>query len=341
MRQLTFVGPGKLEWWDVPDPTIETALDAIVRPLAVARCDLDRYIAGGIYPVAGSFAFGHEMAGEVVHVGDDVSSVRPGDRVVVPFQLNCGACAPCRRGRTAACASVPFGAAYGLAPLSGHEAGGALSDLVRVPFADAMLVPVPAELPLTTAAGLADNVADGYRTVAQALAAHPHADVLVIGGLASSVGLYAVQSAAALGAERVVYADPDAARRGLAAELGADAVATDYRERVGRFPVVVDASALPDGLGLAIQSTAPGGWLTCVSSGVSETARLPLRAMYTRGIRFDISRVDARATLPAVLEQVTGQRLDPSAVPTRVLRFDDAPEAMAEPDVKLVFTRNA
>ena len=73
-------------------------------------------------------------------MGDVVRSVRRGDRVIVPFQVSCGTCESCRRGLTASCATAGAGAAYGMAPIARREWGGALSDCVRVPYADAMLV---------------------------------------------------------------------------------------------------------------------------------------------------------------------------------------------------------
>ena len=88
-------------------------------------------------------AVGHEGLAEVVAVGDDVTTVRVGDRVVVPFQINCGQCSACRRGVTGSCASLPLMAMYGMAPPAGLDGGGFMSDLVLVPFADAMLLPVP------------------------------------------------------------------------------------------------------------------------------------------------------------------------------------------------------
>src|SRR6516164_4049400 len=103
MRQLTFVRPGVLEWWDVPEPTIQDDRDAVVRPLAVTRCDLDLYIANGVARFDGPFAIGHETAGIVTAVGGAVRNVAIGDIVIVPFQISCGSCRFCRRGLTNAC----------------------------------------------------------------------------------------------------------------------------------------------------------------------------------------------------------------------------------------------
>src|SRR5438093_10138538 len=98
MRQLTFLEPGRLEWRDVPEPALDGDGAAIVRPVAVATCDLDLGIVRGAVPLGGPFPFGHEGIAEVIDVGDAVSSVKPGDLVSVPFQVSCGECEPCRRG---------------------------------------------------------------------------------------------------------------------------------------------------------------------------------------------------------------------------------------------------
>ncbi|MBH9879285.1 dehydrogenase, partial [Clostridioides difficile] len=65
-------------------------------------------------PFAAPFPFGHECVGEVVEIGEGVTTVAPGDRVVVPFQIACGECPRCRRGTTASCEAVPQAASYGL-----------------------------------------------------------------------------------------------------------------------------------------------------------------------------------------------------------------------------------
>lgn len=129
MRQLTFVRPGLLEWWEVPEPTLQGPQEAIVRPVAVARCDLDAAILSGKVPVAGPFPLGHEFVAEIVALGDAVTGFHPGQRVVVPYHISCGRCERCRRGLTASCLSAPPRAMYCLGALGG-EWGGALSDLV-------------------------------------------------------------------------------------------------------------------------------------------------------------------------------------------------------------------
>jgi len=138
MRELNFIEKGRLEWREAPEPKLEGDGEAIVRPVALATCDLDAGIVSGPAPIEGPFPFGHECVAEVSDVGDAVSSFVPGDLVSVPFQISCGECDACRAGRTGNCESVPRLSMYGL-PMGKESFGGFASDAVRVPFAEAML----------------------------------------------------------------------------------------------------------------------------------------------------------------------------------------------------------
>lgn len=339
MRQLTFLSPGTLEWHDVPAPELEAATDALVRPLAVARCDLDYHIVTGRVPFPGPFAFGHEMVGEVVAVGDAVSFA-PGTRVIVPFQLSCGRCDNCRRGWTNSCSAFPPYASYGLAAGPRPDFGGGLSDLVRVPFADHMLVAVPDGIDNATAANISDNISDGWRGVAGPLAARPGASVLVVGGLAQSVGLYAAAAAVAQGAGSVLYLDDDADRRARAQALGARAeplTLADGRDAKPQFDIVVEAAGDPAALGFAVQSTAANGVLTSVAIHLGTTTPVPLHQAYYKGISIHTGRVQSRSTLGDVAACIACGKLQPGAVTHRLARFGEAAEAMDEAGAKLVF----
>ena len=344
MRALVFRGPMALAWEEVETPKLVEPRDALVRPIAVARCDLDPAIALGLYPMPAPFVMGHEMVGEVVAVGDAISNVRLGDKVIVPFQLSCMTCAPCLRGHTNACESVPSGTAFGLGPHGGIDLGGALAELVRVPWADVMLIPLPEGMDPVSAAGIPDNVSDGYRCVAAPLAERPGAPVLVVGGLAPSVGLYAVMAALALGAERVVYVDDDAARLDLAAAAGAEVVNAkdqwDSLKLAERFPIVVDANVLDPGRNFALRSVEPCGVCTSVSGGASSRSNIPLQSMYLKGVRYEIGRVHACATARPVLDLVSSGALDPARIINKVVPFSEAVEGMILPVTKVVFVND-
>lgn len=339
MRQLTFVEPGRLEWHDVARPLLLEATDALVRPLAVARCDLDLYIANGFAAgYKGPFAMGHEAIGVVTDAGDRAGVV-PGDRIAVPFQLSCGRCDACRRGWTNSCTNVPHRAAFGLKPLSGVEFGGALSECLRVPFADHMLVRVPDGIDPLPIASVVDNIPDGWRAVAPHLRERPGANVLVVGGLAQSVALYAAGAAVSLGAARVLYLDDSEARCAAARAMGCEAEPLHLSERKAteQFEIVVDGSGVPDALNFAVASTAPNGVITVVAIYFSDTVPFPMRRMYGKGITVHTGRVQARMEMPAVLAQCAAGSFPCGHVTSKILPFSDAAEAMTDPAIKIVF----
>ena len=147
------------------EPELGGAGEALVRPLAVALCDLDHLIVQGQAPIPGEIALGHEQVGEVVAVGDEVA--RPPAWATSWWCRSRSAAeraTSAARGRTGDCEAVPPQSMYGFGMVGG-DWGGALSDLVRVPFADAMLVPLPEGVEPVSVASAGDNVVDGWRTV--------------------------------------------------------------------------------------------------------------------------------------------------------------------------------
>jgi alcohol dehydrogenase len=334
MRQLTLEAPGALAWQDVPEPDLQDDGQALVRPVAVATCDLDHPIVTGGSPFPPPIAIGHECIAEVVATGRAVRSVRPGDHVVVPFQIACGTCERCRRGTTSDCERLPLMSTFGFGAVGG-DWGGFLSDLVRVPFADAMLVPVPAGLDPVTVASASDNLPDAWRLVAPHLAERPGAEVLVVGGGARSIALYAVDLALALGARRVDYVDDDPARLAVASDLGAHAVAAGEDDG---YAITADCSGTARGLKGAIRATAPGGHCTH-AGGLWERVPLNMLALYTKGLHLHVARASARPAIPAILALAAAGRLRPGRVTDRVLGWDEAPTALLAPHTKLVFAR--
>ncbi len=328
-------------WREVAEPTITRPEQALVRPVAVACCDLDVAVVHGRLPMPPGHAVGHEGLAYVVAVGDDVSTVRVGDRVIVPFQISCGTCRHCRRGVTASCASLPLMASYGMAPLAGLDGGGFMSDVVLVPYADAMLTAVPKAVDAVAIASLSDNIPDGWRAVGPYREELNQLDpvdrrVLVIGRL--SIGLYAAALAAALG-YRVDYVDTDAHRLAAAEKLNAAAHDLDKPDRSWEpYPVTVHTSADPAILAAALRATWPDG--VCTDTGIyaQRATELPLLSMYTRGVRLVTGRVSARAVLPDILEVLSGD-CDLSPVVDCVADWDEAPSVWPTMTGKTVFTR--
>jgi alcohol dehydrogenase len=338
MRELTWTGDG-LEVRDAEAPALQGDGEALVRPVAVATCDLDSAMVAGQTAFPAPIALGHECVAEVLEIGDGVRGVQPGALVSVPFQVSCGECAACQAGHTANCRTVPPFSMYGFGQ-AGSNWGGFLSDAVRVPYADHMLVPLPPGLDPAAVASASDNIADAWRAIAPPLERDPGAAVLIMGGAGpGSIGLYAAAIAVALGAERVVYVDDDEARRAIAASFGA-AARERSDERPGRFSITVDASGDPDQLVLALRSTEPDGICTSTAIYFGEQPALPLLEMYMKCVTFVTGRVHARPAIPHVLQLAADAKLQPERVTTREVAWDDAAAALVERDwVKLVFRR--
>jgi threonine dehydrogenase-like Zn-dependent dehydrogenase len=341
VRQLTLQDSGSCSWREVPDREIGSDTAALVRPLAVACCDLDVWVSSGALPMAPGHALGHEGVAEVVAVGEAVSTVRVGDRVIVPFQINCGTCSACVRGATGSCGSLPLMAMYGMAPLAGLDGGGFMADLVAVPYADAMLLPLPADVDPVAIASMSDNIPDGWRAVGpyrSELAALDEADrrILVLGRL--SIGLYAAAFGVAAGA-RVDYVDTDPARLAVAEKLGAVVHDRPTPDKTwAPYPVTVHTTADPATLLAALRATWPDG--VCTDTGIYlGNVELPMLHLYTRGVRLVTGRVNARAVIPDILESLSAT-VDLAPVVENVVPWDAAAEAWPAMTGKTVYVRS-
>jgi len=336
MRALIAAPGGRLHWRDVPAPPPPGPDGAVVHPIASSTCDLDCPLALGATQLALPLHLGHECVAEVLAVGERVTTVKAGDRVVVPFQINCGTCAPCRAGRTGNCASVPPVSMYGMGFAAGHW-GGAFSDQLAVPYADAMLVALPEGIDPIAAASVADNICDAYRHIAPhlppLLQADPDTEVLILAATSPktlftpSVPLYTGLIARAYGARNVTFADARPSIRAHAERLGMNALHPRRLRRRPPAPLVVDVSAADEGLALA--NTAPDGICTS-SGGLHRSARIPLLKMYTRNAAFYVGRTHVRALIPEVLDMMVNGRLRPQDVPMNVASLDDAPGVLRE-----------
>jgi threonine dehydrogenase-like Zn-dependent dehydrogenase len=366
VRELLFMRAGRLAWHEREPRTLEDPGDAIVRPFIAARCDGDTLpihrpvsralqagmalrlvdpVVGcicGAIPFKGPFAIGHECVAEVVEVGAHVEQVRVGQRVIVPWAVSCGSCARCLCGLTSKCAATTRRtlAAFGFGPASGPW-GGMIADQVRVPFADHMLVPVPAGVPALRVAAASDNLADAWRTVAPPLVERPGGSVLILGGGAKSIGLYAAGLAVAHGAGVVDYLDDDPERQRIAESFGARALPHGRRSAApGRcYDVVVEATSRASGLRTAARALAPGGVCTAVGYYLASGTRVPLMRMYATDATLRLGVSHARAVLPELLAFIDRSRFPAERVTTLTANWDDAPSAYAARTTKLVLQR--
>ena len=217
MKANCWMGKKHVEVVDVPEPRILNKRDAILRVTSTAICGSDLHLYNGFMPtMEKGDVLGHEFMGEVMEVGPDVKNLKVGDRVVVPFTIACGNCAPCQAGMTSLCENSNPNAwmaekmlghsasgAFGYSHLTGGFAGGQ-AELVRVPFADVGAFKVPNDLSDEQVLFLSDIFPTGYMG-AEMCDIKP-GDVIAVWG-AGPVGLFAAASAFLLGAERVIVID--------------------------------------------------------------------------------------------------------------------------------------
>jgi threonine dehydrogenase-like Zn-dependent dehydrogenase len=256
----------------VADPEIINPRDAIVKTELTAICGSDLHLYNGYIPTmkAGDI-LGHEFLGEVVEVGSGVSSLRPGDRVIVPFPIACGNCYYCEHELFSLCDNSnpngwmtenvygqPSAGLFGYSHMLGGYAGGQ-AEYVRVPYADVGPLKIPHDMSAEKALFLTDIFPTGYQAVEYC--GIQAGDAVAVWGC-GPVGQFAIRSAFLFGAERVVAIDriPErlelARRHSSAIALNYDHVdvAEELREITGgRGPdCCIDAVGMEaHGLGLA------------------------------------------------------------------------------------------
>ena len=240
MRASCWRGKQKVRVETVPDPSILSPTDAIVKVTSTAICGSDLHLYNGFVPTMESGdVLGHEFMGEVVEVGGDVKKLRTGDRVVVPFPISCGRCTMCRDQLYSLCENSNPNAAiaeklwgyspaglFGYSHMLGGYAGGQ-AEYVRVPFADVGPLKVPAGLRDEQVLFLSDILPTGY--MGAEMCNIKRGDVIAVWG-AGPVGQFAIASARMLGAERIIAIDRFPYRLKMAKEkAGADHV-LNYEE---------------------------------------------------------------------------------------------------------------
>ncbi|GAA1463504.1 zinc-dependent alcohol dehydrogenase [Williamsia maris] len=373
MRELNMVSPGKFQWLDRPPPTLVSDTDAIVRPFIVGRCDGDQMPTSrtllralrfaqkarlldpilregfGPKPYTEPCAIGHECVAEVTAIGTGVTEAAVGDLVVVPYPVSCGQCDTCQRGLTSKCTTTRTDESgrqrtvswYGHGPATGPY-GGMASDLFRVPYANHMLTAVPDGLDPMRIAAASDNLSEAWRATVPHLRQRPGARVLVVGGLARAVGLYAAGIAVTHGSQ-VDYLDSDPERLLIAKSLGANAIKRPHLVTFPRprplYDVVVDASNLPAGIVHAIRATAPGGACVTPSYHFGLRTGLPMMYMTLNDINLYVGLNHPAHSLPEVLAWVNRHDFPAEKVTTHVASWDDAPSAYATRTTKLVLYR--
>lgn len=328
MRAVTFQGVGQVRVDDVPEPELSAPGEAIVRVEATGICGSDLHIYHGRVAIEQGFTLGHEYVGTVEAVGDAVSAVTEGDRVLGTYCTACGECFFCLRGDFHKCDhGRVFGHGATLGSLQGAQA-----ELLAVPNADLTLRKVPEGMSDDVALFAGDVMGTGFHAVSET-GVGPGSTVAVLG--LGPVGLCAVQAAFAEGAQTVIAVDTVADRLELARSLGGEPVhltEEDPRAAVKAatekrgVDVTIDAVGHPDALELACRLTRKAG--TVSATGVyAERLELHMGIVWIKALTLKTGHANVIKHVDPVLERLASGVLDPSSLVTHHMKLDDAAEA--------------
>jgi threonine dehydrogenase-like Zn-dependent dehydrogenase len=251
MKALTYHGRRDVRVDDVPDPRIEQPTDAIIKVTSSAICGSDLHL----YEVLGPFLstgdiLGHEPMGIVEEVGSDVTDIKPGDRVVVPFNISCGSCWMCERGLFAQCETTQNreqgkGASlFGYTELYGSVPGGQ-AEYLRVPQAHFGPINVPDEHPDERFLFLSDILPTAWQAVKYADL--PDDGTLAVLG-AGPVGQFCARIGRHLGAPRVIVVDSVPERLEMARRHGAETLDSNDVDDVAEALIELTSGRGPDGV---------------------------------------------------------------------------------------------
>lgn len=327
MRAVVFDGPGRVSVRDVAEPELQRADDAIVRVTRAAICGSDLHFFHGKTPMNEGDILGHEAVGVVETVGDGVTHVKPGDRVVIAFDIACGDCWYCGRGMSALCDE---GRMFGGGPFTGAVPG-TQAERVRVPRAEVNLLPLPDDVDDERGLFLGDILTTGY--YAAALGGISAGDVVAVVG-AGPLGFFCAQAASALDAAHVFVIDPEQARLQLAASVGAtpiDPAARHPQMAVAEVTdgrgadVVIEAVGNPDAFASAVTLARPGGAVVVAGVYAGETAEIQLGVYWTRALTVRFSGLcPIHAWWNRALDAVVDGSIDPSPLISHRLRLEEA-----------------
>ncbi|MET9403036.1 alcohol dehydrogenase catalytic domain-containing protein [Kitasatospora sp. NPDC002965] len=317
-----------------------------VRLRAASLCHSDLSAMSGVLPHPAPFVPGHEGAGDVVEVGEGVTDVAVGDRVVLCWMAPCGRCTHCERGRGHLCVAslrrlgapgFRFGAESGFVEASGFYGTGTFAEEVVVDR-DAV-VPVPADLPYEPAALIGCGVTTGIGAAVHTARVEPGASVAVIG--AGGVGVSAVQGARVCGAGRIAVVDPVASRRERALAFGAtEALAPEELKAAakalpgGGFDYVFEAVGRSATVRAGYDAARRGGAVVVIGAGAQDDlAKFSMGELFFNEKRLLPSLYGGAPvprTVALVVELWRAGRIDLAGMITHRVGLADVNEALAQ-----------
>jgi len=324
MRALVYHGPGERGWDTVDDPTIVDPTDVVVRIDTSTICGTDLHILkGDVREVKPGTILGHEAVGTVEEVGAAVTTVAPGDRVLMSCISACGRCRFCKEGRYGQCIG-------GGGWIFGHLIDGLQAEYARVPFADNSVYKVPAELSDEQVLFLADILPTSYEVGVLNGMVSPGDVVAIVG--AGPIGLAAILTAQLYTPGKIVAIDLADSRLESAKRFGADLTINNGREDAVQeimeltgglgADVAFEAVGVPETFELAADVIRPGGRVANI--GVhGHAASLHLERLWIRDVTITTGLVDT-FSIPQLMRLIASGRLDPTLFATHHYKLEES-----------------
>ena len=361
MLAMNYRGPLRVRVSQKPMPEIKHPQDAIVRVTRSCICGSDLHLYNGNVPdTRVGMTFGHEFTGEIVEVGAEVTKVKVGDQVLVPFNIACGQCAFCKQELYGNChesntQATAVGGIFGYSHTAGGYDGGQ-AEYVRVPYANVGPTIIPEGMDLDDAVLLTDVVPTGYQA-AEMGGIQPGDTVVVFG--AGPVGIMAAKCAWLFGAGRVIVIDHveyrlEFVRNYAQCEaynfrsmddpvvfikkttdwmgadvvidaVGAEAAGNTLQTITGRKMLLQAGSATA--LHWAINSVKKGGIVSIVGVYGPTDNLVPIGNVLNKGLTIRANQASVKRLLPRLIEHVQAGRLNPKAIITHRVPLEEVADA--------------
>ena len=361
MKAVTFQGAKDIQVKEVADPALQKNEDIIVRITSTAICGSDLHIYSGALPASKDYVIGHEPMGIVEEVGPEVTKVKKGDRVVLPFNISCGHCHYCQNHMESQCdhsngnPHIDTGGYFGFTERYGGHPGGQ-AELLRVPYGNFMpfVIPESAEVPDEAVLFLSDVLPTAYWSVENA--GVKSGDTVVVLGC-GPVGLMAQKFAWMKGASRVIAVDNLPYRLNYAKKMNnVEIINFDDYDETGAYIAELTkggADVVIDCVGMDGEKTPretveqkiklSGGTISAIRIGMeavrkfgtiqltgvygSKYNQFPLGNLFERNIQLKMGQAPVIHYMPTLFDMITSGQIDPTEIITHRVPLDKASEA--------------
>ncbi|WP_342319313.1 zinc-dependent alcohol dehydrogenase family protein [Corynebacterium mayonis] len=332
MKAMVYRGPGKPSWEDVPKPELKHPTDVIAKVLTTTICGTDLHILKGDVPaVEDGRILGHEGVAEITEVGEAVTELKVGDKVIISAVTSCGKCSNCRKNLQSHCLADE--GASGIGWIFGHLIDGTQAEYVRIPFAESSVQKLPEGVSPEEATMISDILPTGHE-LGILYGRVKAGDVVVVIG-AGPVGLAAITTSQLYGPSRVIAVDLDANRIEQAKRFGAtDGVLSsddDWKEQIMAMTdglgvdVAIEAVGIPATWDMCLEVVRAGG--TVANVGVHGTAvEFPLQDLWIENLTITTGLVNTD-TAPMLTKLLAQRRIDVSGFISHRFEFNEFEKA--------------